>query len=339
LARVTDSSYPLADSLDSDDVALVVQDGAVRRANQATLQSWVGGGGSSDLGFKFSFGDNLNATSADELKWEADAVTHWWNNEADLSWQLGYNYTYNQHQVVEVYDRGQTIELNVWLAGDVAYGLSSKFLDDLAIMVRTFSRTIITGDGTPPTTNVGEPEMYVNLFSEIDETYPPGHSIEDEYAAQYLLAVDVCHAANPNAKVGLGMSAYSWIGGLYDMSPWRECLLASDWVGGQSMFASSAWESGAETTIRMLQHLSTYSTPERPLHLSHQTIWEEVGDTAAEVDAANVNFMDTIWGARATIPNWVWWSFKYEPFMDPALERPPYLRALDLVRTYGDRSS
>jgi hypothetical protein len=39
---ITDNSYPLATELDADDVALVVQDGEVRRAPGAVLQTWIG---------------------------------------------------------------------------------------------------------------------------------------------------------------------------------------------------------------------------------------------------------------------------------------------------------
>jgi hypothetical protein len=43
MARVTDGSYPSATELDDDDIALVVQDGNVRRAARNVMMPWVGG--------------------------------------------------------------------------------------------------------------------------------------------------------------------------------------------------------------------------------------------------------------------------------------------------------
>ena len=45
MARITDSTYPLVTALDADDIALVVEDGAVARANQAAMQAWLGSAG------------------------------------------------------------------------------------------------------------------------------------------------------------------------------------------------------------------------------------------------------------------------------------------------------
>jgi hypothetical protein len=42
MSKITDGSYPFATNLDEDDIALVVQDGTVRRATPATLRTWVG---------------------------------------------------------------------------------------------------------------------------------------------------------------------------------------------------------------------------------------------------------------------------------------------------------
>ena len=51
MARITDSTYPLVTALDADDIALVVEDGAVARANQAAMFAWFvlsSGGGTAN---------------------------------------------------------------------------------------------------------------------------------------------------------------------------------------------------------------------------------------------------------------------------------------------------
>ena len=51
MARITDSTYPLVTALDADDIALVVEDGAVARANQAAMFAWfvlASGGGTNN---------------------------------------------------------------------------------------------------------------------------------------------------------------------------------------------------------------------------------------------------------------------------------------------------
>ena len=55
MPRITDDiTYPLVTALDADDIALVVEDGAVARANQAAMQAWLGTGGGAPTGTKMT---------------------------------------------------------------------------------------------------------------------------------------------------------------------------------------------------------------------------------------------------------------------------------------------
>lgn len=175
-------------------------------------------------------------------------LTSWYNGPNDLGWLSGWRTS----EVPGAYRAGYALHLIVWTGdaeGRVAtsygaacgrkYPLSSRFLDDVGQLARTFAGS------------ASGPPLYVTLFTEF-QTYPcrdnawaPDRATTNYYRAlkdRYRAAARIFHRLAPNARVSLGWGGWqaSWDdratgGGRSMFQYFADVMRASDFQSFQAM--------------------------------------------------------------------------------------------------------
>jgi hypothetical protein len=196
----------------------------------------VGPAGAAPPKLLFGLGPEADGARRSELVQESQVrmLTSWYNGPKDLAWMTRWRTT----EVPRAYRAGFALHLVVWTGdpersiatpyGDAcgrAYPLSSRFVEDMRRLARTFA-----GDASGP-------PLYVTLFSEF-QTYPcrdnawsPDDATRAYYRAlkdRYREALGAFHRLAPNARVSLGWGGWQ--------ARWDDPAVG----GGRSLFARFA---------------------------------------------------------------------------------------------------
>ena len=210
-------------------------------------------------------------------------LTSWFNGASDLRWMS----TWRSTVILPAYRRGYALHLVVWDGGSEgpletphgpacgrAYALSSKFLEDMRVLARTFA-------GRPRNT------LYVTLFAEF-QTYPcrdnawaPDAETTAYYETlkdQYRAALQIFHDEAPNALVSLGWGGWqaAWTnistGGGRAMFPhFADVMRLSGFQSFQSLNATYA--------VRDAKAMTSALAPYGPVMLA---FYKPAGSTPAE---------------------------------------------------------
>jgi hypothetical protein len=224
----------------------------------------------------FGLGPEADGARRSELVQQSPVrmLTSWYNGPEDLAWMTrwrtsevprAYRAGFALHLVVWTGDRERSIATRHGEACGRAYPLSTRFVDDMRRLARTFA-----GAATGP-------PLYVTLFSEF-QTYPcrdnawsPDDATRAYYRAlkdRYREVMGVFHRLAPNARVSLGWGGWQarWDdpavdGGRSLFARFADVMRASDFQSFQAMDSNG----NAGDIFAMTRTLGAYG----PVMLAH----------------------------------------------------------------------
>lgn len=220
----------------------------------------------------FGMGDEISAAVQTPLYDHGDVnmVTSWYNGPSDLGWMSGYAST---DIMSNLYQRGDALELVVWLADEPSYAISPQFLTDLTKLIEVFK-------GNGPYYG----PMYVILFTEF-ETYSNDPGYDQQLRSEYLAAVKLIHSTYDQAYVSLGFGGYDWNIGtpVRDLSFWEPAIAASDFTAFQAMQDQASEMGNGENIIvpEIQDAVSQLGQYGKPVMISHFKLWGDPGGASS----------------------------------------------------------